>query len=120
MDYGQPETIFCHCNVIMIGGEPETIYRVLVATGFARRWHIYVQDFPSGGRSDLPGGGILKLADLPGGGRSDLPSGGILPEWLTCTQELCVRRSRWTAVTPGSWSQILMCLSIRGLVHFSI
>jgi len=34
MFYGQPETIFCHCNV-MVGDEPETIYRVLVATGFA-------------------------------------------------------------------------------------
>ena len=77
-------------------------------------------DFPGGGRSDLPGGGILKLADLPGGGRSDLPGGGILPEWLTCTRELCAHRSRWTAVTPGSQSQILVCLSTRGSVHFSI
>ena len=77
-------------------------------------------DLPSGGRSDLPGGGILKLADLPGGGRSDFPGGGILPEWLTCTRELCARRSRWTEVTPGSRSQILVCLSIRGWVYLSI
>jgi len=75
---------------------------------------------PSGGKSDFPGGGILKLADLPGGGRSDLPGGGIFPGWLMCTGELYARRSRWTTVTPGSRSQILVCLSIRGLVHFSI
>ena len=92
------------CNGLplwLVGGEPETIHRALVAIGFARRWHIQV-----------PG--------LPGGGRSDLPSGGILSEWLTCTRELCARRSRWTAVTPGSWSQILVCLSTRGSVYFSI
>jgi len=29
MVYGQPETIFCHCKV-MVGGEPETIYIVFV------------------------------------------------------------------------------------------
>lgn len=39
MVYGQPETIFCYCNV-MVGGEPETIYRALVVIGLARWWQI--------------------------------------------------------------------------------
>ncbi len=53
----------------LVGGEPETIYRALVATRVARWWQIEILDQLSGSRSDLPGGGETELCDLLGGGR---------------------------------------------------